>query len=50
MSKVWIAARRRKMSEPVEHPPDRLEPHQATATNRLISADHSPLETTIGYE
>src|SRR5206468_11600013 len=28
----------------------RVEQHQATLINWLISADHSPLETTIGYE
>ena len=28
----------------------RAEQHQATAINWLIGADHSPLETTIGYE
>jgi hypothetical protein len=28
----------------------RLEQHQATTINWLIGADHSPLETTIGYE
>ena len=28
----------------------RIEQHQATLINWLISADHSPLETTIGYE
>lgn len=28
----------------------RIEHHQATAINWLIGADHSPLETTIGYE
>lgn len=28
----------------------RAEQHQATAINWLISADHSPLETTIAYE
>lgn len=28
----------------------RIEHHQATAVNWLLSADHSPLETTIGYE
>jgi hypothetical protein len=28
----------------------RVEQHQATAVNWLIGADHSPLETTIGYE
>lgn len=28
----------------------RIEQHQATAINWLIGADHSPLETTIGYE
>lgn len=28
----------------------RIEQHQATAINWLIGADHSPIETTIGYE
>jgi hypothetical protein len=28
----------------------RIEHHQATAVNWLLSADHSPLETTIAYE
>jgi len=28
----------------------RVEQHQATTVNWLIGADHSPLETTIGYE
>jgi hypothetical protein len=28
----------------------RVEHHQATLINWLIGADHSPLETTIGYE
>ena len=28
----------------------RVEQHQATAINWLLGADHSPLETTIGYE
>lgn len=28
----------------------RVEQHQATTINWLMSADHSPLETTIGYE
>ena len=28
----------------------RQEQHQATMINWLISADHSPLETTIAYE
>ncbi|QTQ33414.1 hypothetical protein [Aromatoleum bremense] len=28
----------------------RIEQHQATAVNWLLSADHSPLETTIAYE
>ena len=28
----------------------RVEQHQATMVNWLIGADHSPLETTIGYE
>ena len=28
----------------------RVEQHQATLINWLISADHSPLETTIAYE
>jgi hypothetical protein len=28
----------------------RVEQHQATAVNWMLSADHSPLETTIGYE
>ncbi|MFL6691322.1 MAG: hypothetical protein ACJ8GO_00020 [Ramlibacter sp.] len=28
----------------------RVEHHQATAVNWLLSADHSPLETTIAYE
>lgn len=28
----------------------RIEQHQATAANWLLSADHSPLETTIAYE
>lgn len=28
----------------------RVEQHQATAVNWLLSADHSPLETTIAYE
>src|SRR5918993_1619085 len=28
----------------------RVEQHQATAVNWLIGADHSPIETTIGYE
>jgi hypothetical protein len=28
----------------------RVEQHQATAINWLLSADHSPLETTIAYE
>jgi hypothetical protein len=28
----------------------RAEQHQATAINWLIGADHSPIETTIGYE
>jgi hypothetical protein len=28
----------------------RIEHHQATAINWLLSADHSPLETTIAYE
>ena len=28
----------------------RVEHHQATLVNWLIGADHSPLETTIGYE
>jgi hypothetical protein len=28
----------------------RVEQHQATAVNWLLGADHSPLETTIGYE
>jgi hypothetical protein len=28
----------------------RVEQHQATSINWLIGADHSPLETTIGYE
>ncbi len=28
----------------------RVEQHQATLINWLISSDHSPLETTIGYE
>jgi hypothetical protein len=28
----------------------RVEQHQATLVNWLIGADHSPLETTIGYE
>lgn len=28
----------------------RIEQHQATLINLLISADHSPLETTIAYE
>lgn len=28
----------------------RVEQHQQTAVNWLLSADHSPIETTIGYE
>lgn len=28
----------------------RIEQHQQTLINRLLGADHSPLETTIGYE
>ncbi|HEX5458573.1 MAG TPA: hypothetical protein VFX20_01245 [Steroidobacteraceae bacterium] len=28
----------------------RIEQHQATTVNWLIGADHSPIETTIGYE
>jgi hypothetical protein len=28
----------------------RVEHHQATTINWLIGADHSPIETTIGYE
>jgi hypothetical protein len=28
----------------------RVEQHQATLINWLIGADHSPIETTIGYE
>src|SRR5690606_25094394 len=28
----------------------RVEQHQQTLVNWLLSADHSPLETTIGYE
>src|SRR3546814_2805232 len=28
----------------------RVEQHQATMINWLISADHSPLETTVAYE
>src|SRR5205823_12891773 len=28
----------------------RVEQHQATTINWLIGADHSPIETTIGYE
>ncbi len=28
----------------------RIEQHQATAINWLVGADHSPIETTIGYE
>lgn len=28
----------------------RAEQHQATLVNWLIGADHSPIETTIGYE
>ena len=28
----------------------RVEQHQATMVNWLISADHSPLETTVAYE
>src|SRR4051812_8091052 len=28
----------------------RVEQHQATLINWLLGADHSPLETTIGYE
>ncbi|PCC99860.1 hypothetical protein [Halopseudomonas pelagia] len=28
----------------------RVEQHQATAVNWLLSADHSPLETTVAYE
>src|SRR3982751_2444711 len=28
----------------------RIEQHQATSINWLIGADHSPIETTIGYE
>src|SRR5690242_2992073 len=28
----------------------RIEQHQATMINGLLGADHSPLETTIGYE
>src|SRR5688572_399237 len=28
----------------------RVEQHQATSINWLIGADHSPIETTIGYE
>ena len=28
----------------------RIEQHQATTINWMLSADHSPLETTIGYE
>ncbi len=30
--------------------PMRVEQHQATTINWLIGADHSPIETTIGYE
>ena len=28
----------------------RVEQHQATTINWLVGADHSPIETTIGYE
>src|SRR5437868_8626669 len=28
----------------------RVEQHQATTVNWLLGADHSPIETTIGYE
>ena len=28
----------------------RVEQHQITAVNWLLSADHSPLETTVAYE
>ena len=28
----------------------RTEQHQATMVNWLLSADHSPLETTVAYE
>lgn len=28
----------------------RVEPHQQTMINWLLGSDHSPLETTIGFE
>src|SRR5690554_5982147 len=45
-----IAARfNRELREPLARL-RRVEQHQATTINWLISADHSPLETTIAYE
>ena len=45
-----IAARfNRDLREPLARI-RRVEQHQATMVNWLLSADHSPLETTIAYE
>src|SRR5688572_3543423 len=42
-----------RMNGPLREPIARImrcEQHQATLINWLIGADHSPIETTIGYE
>jgi rubrerythrin len=44
------AARMNKDLQPILAQVRRREHHQATMVNWLLSADHSPLETTIGYE
>lgn len=45
-----VALRMNRDARPLLAELMRVEQHQATAVNWLIGADHSPLETTIGYE
>ena len=45
-----VALRMHRDARPMLAQLMRAEQHQATAVNWLIGADHSPLETTIGYE
>jgi hypothetical protein len=45
-----VLLRMQRVARPQLAQLSRIEQHQATAINWLLSADHSPLETTIAYE
>lgn len=45
-----VAIRQNLAARPLLAQLMRVEQHQATSINWLIGADHSPIETTIGYE